>query len=366
MKIVFDHQIFLLQRYGGISRYFCELATQLAKNQECKVGIVAPLHINEYLRESGPPVNVIAGYIGNVPKTRRIAAVANRRLAEFLISSDSPDIVHRTYYDSSLPKVKSARTVITVYDMIHERLQPFMEGAEDAVGKRAAVAAADHVICISESTRRDLVEIFGIDQSKISVVYLGFDLMPVSDELTLGISTRAYILYVGQRWGYKNFDGLLSAYASSPRLRENFDVICFGGGPLSGKEKSDIAKLGIREHAVRQIGGSDGVLRKLYQQAAIFVYPSLYEGFGIPPLEAMSFDCPVVCCAVSSMPEVVGNAASFFEAGNNDSLRAAIERVLDDSTLRLNLIKQGRARLKLFSWQRCAMETFKIYQRVLT
>ena len=123
---------------------------------------------------------------------------------------------------------------------------------------------------------------------------------------------------------------------------------------------------GVRPDAVRQMGGSDAALRQLYQKAALFVYPSLYEGFGIPPLEAMSFDCPVVCCDVASMPEVVGQAACFFEAGDVASLRVAIERVLGDANFRNELVQRGRDRLKLFSWQRCAEQTLAIYQRVLS
>lgn len=366
MKIAFDHQTFELQRYGGISRYFCELAAHLAKAPGCDVNIVAPLHFNEYLRSLKSAVHISAKYIGNVPRTRRLAHMVNRHLGPVLLRLGRPDIVHRTYFDAALPAVKGARTVITVYDMIHERFQHMMADVGDALGKRAAVAAADHVICISESTQRDLIEIFGVDPQKTSVVHLGFDLMPTGDEVLVDPPSRDFILYVGQRWGYKNFDGLLAAYAASPRLRDNFDIVCFGGGPFSGDEQSAIAAAGGRANAIRQTSGSDAALRQHYQQAALFVYPSLYEGFGIPPLEAMSFDCPVVCCAVASMPEVVGQAASFFEADAPASMGAAIERVLDDANFRAGLIQQGRERLKLFSWQRCAQQTLAVYQRVLS
>jgi len=103
----------------------------------------------------------------------------------------------------------------------------------------------------------------------------------------------------------------------------------------------------------------------MYRHAAVFAYPSLYEGFGIPPLEAMSFSCPVVCCPVASMPEVVGDAAAFFDANETDSLVRAIERVTEDATFRADLVQRGTARLAHFSWQRCADETLQVYRRLL-
>ena len=366
MKIAFDHQIFALQRYGGISRYICEIAKRISQTNGCEANIVAPFHINEYLRNLRHSVRIDGYYVGNIPKIRRLVNVVNRHIGPVILRKSRPDIVHRTYFDAKLPDVKSARTVITLHDMIHERFQKVMPVASDAVGKRASVLAADHVICVSESARRDLIEIFDINPEKTSVVHQGFDLMPTVDDRPFALPTREFVLFVGQRWGYKNFDGLLAAYAASRRLRENFDIVCFGGGAFSRAEKSAIAARGIRNGAIRQIDGSDASLRQFYQRAVAFVYPSLYEGFGIPPLEAMSFDCPVVCCAVASLPEVVGQAASFFEAGNNESLGAAIERVIDDSALRSELIQRGRARLKLFSWERCAKETLETYQKVLS
>ena len=366
LRIAYDQQIFELQAYGGISRYFCELAAHMARLPSCEVGIVAPLHVNEYLRASPQHVYGAACYVGKIPKFRRVTRALNRRLAPAVMRFQRPGIVHRTYYAPAPPAVAGARTVITVYDMIHEHFQAQMADDANARGKRAAIAAADHAICISESTRRDLIDLFDVDPAKTSVVHLGFDLMPSGDEPGLSLPGRSFILYVGQRAGYKNFAGLLGAYAVSPRLRDCFDIVCFGGGPFDASEQQAIASAGLRPDAVRQLGGADAVLRQLYRHAAMFVYPSLYEGFGIPPLEAMSFGCPVVCCAVASMPEVVGDAASYFLPDEPESLALAIERVADDEALRTELIRRGHDRLKLFSWQRCAEQTLDIYKGLLS
>jgi glycosyltransferase involved in cell wall biosynthesis len=113
------------------------------------------------------------------------------------------------------------------------------------------------------------------------------------------------------------------------------------------------------------MSGDDALLSRLYRQATAFVYPSLYEGFGIPPLEAMSFDCPVVCSNTSSIPEVVGDAARLFDPADIDALRAAIEAVVGSPDLRDNLVRRGRKRIRHFSWDRTAMETMDIYRELV-
>ncbi len=366
LRIAFDHQIFDLQRYGGVSRYFVEIANELALNPSLQVAIEAPLHINEYLRSVRLPVRRTALYVGGISKVRRFAHTVNALLMPALLRRRKPDIVHRTYYAAGQPVVRGARSVITVYDLIHERMGSGMAHDTPARDKRAAIAEADHAICISESTRRDLVEIFGIDPKKTSVVHLGFSLMPAQHTTAAQLPEREFILYVGLRGNYKNFQGLLDAYAASARLRDRFDIVCFGAAPFSAEECHAIAATGARVGAVVHLGGADSVLQQCYQRAAMFVYPSLYEGFGIPPLEAMSFACPVLCCPVASMPEVVGDAAAFFEPGNIDSLVATIERVSTDAAFRADLVNRGKARLGHFSWKQCAAQTLQVYRQVMS
>jgi len=176
---------------------------------------------------------------------------------------------------------------------------------------------------------------------------------------------RPFILFVGARGGYKNFDRLLQAYAGRSILHESYDLVAFGGGDFSGNERALVRSLGLNENQVRQLGGDDAVLSVLYQQASLFVYPSLYEGFGIPPLEAMSLDCPVICSNTSSMPEVVGNAAVQFNPHDIDSIANALEAVITNPTLQADLRQRGRERLHAFSWHRCALETLNVYRKVL-
>jgi glycosyltransferase involved in cell wall biosynthesis len=180
---------------------------------------------------------------------------------------------------------------------------------------------------------------------------------------TIGLS-RPYLLYVGQRSGYKNFDQLLAAYAASPALHKNYDLIAFGGGVWTAAERKSIEELFLYGK-VKQLQGGDGTLADLYANAAVFVYPSLYEGFGIPPLEAMSFGCPVACSQTSSIPEIVGDASIFFDPNSSESISRALETIVTDQVLARDLVARGRIQIQLFSWDRCAQETLEVYRGLM-
>ena len=141
--------------------------------------------------------------------------------------------------------------------------------------------------------------------------------------------------------------------------------MCFGDQPFSQSELSAARDLGIAPERLRHFRGSDDQLALFYRHAALFVYPSRYEGFGIPPLEAMSFDCPVICSNTSSLPEVVGNAARTFDPDDADALRVAMEAVLGQPGLADELRQRGRRRVALFSWDECARQTRAVYASLL-
>lgn len=366
MRIAYDFQIFGMQKYGGVSRYFLELANNLARMPGNEVGIVSPLFINAYLAAALNQLQVLGKRIPTVRYTGRAVRAINQLLTPSGLKRFQPDLVHETYYSKSRYAPAGAKVVLTVFDMIHERFPESFSPRDPTSGRKAiAVERADHVVCISEQTRNDLIELFDINPAKVSVVHLGFSLTTSSSVLEVRKAERPFLLYVGSRDGYKNFEGLLRAYAAKPELQHAYDLVVFGGGAFNAQEKSLMRALGVSEKNVRQIGGDDSVLAALYRQAALFVYPSLYEGFGIPPLEAMSFDCPVVCSNSSSIPEVVGDAGELFDPHVPDAIGASIERVLSDPVLRQTLIMRGRERIKLFSWERCAQQTMSVYRELL-
>jgi len=366
MKIAYDHQIFGWQKYGGVSRYFFELANNIALDKSDQVAIVSPLYVSSYLAAASSELQVMGREVPAIRRTGRVYRAINQLIAPSLMRRFHPDVVHETYYSERRTAPKSSKVVLTVFDMIHERFPAYFSRLDPLRREKvAAVARADHVICISEHTRQDLIQLLAVDPAKTSVVHLGFSLTEGEDGSCKHFH-RPYLLYVGGRGGYKNFDALLRAYAQRPSLVGEFDLVAFGGGGFSAAERAVMQSLGLKGDQVRQMGGGDSALAALYQGAALFVYPSLYEGFGIPPLEAMSFGCPVVCSNRSSVPEVVGDAAFFFDPESTDAIGQAIESVLNDAALRQTLISRGRERIKLFSWKRCAEQTLDVYRRVLS
>jgi glycosyltransferase involved in cell wall biosynthesis len=362
-RILYDNHIFAYQKYGGISRYFYEISKRINQFPEFNVIISAPLYFNEYIRHNTEIVRGI--YVPNIPKSSRVLRRLNTFLSGSVVTNFKPDIIHETYYHKN-PISFKAPVVTTVYDMIHEKFRAdFSRRDNTSQMKEIAVSRADHIICISENTKRDLMEILNTPAEKISVVYLGFSF----DNKNPGVSylakpNRPYILYVGNRGEYKNFNRLLEAFASSRSLMKDFKLVAFGGGKFRQEERKNIRKLGLTENNITQISGSDELLKDFYCNATAFIYPSLYEGFGIPPLEAMSVNCPVICSNASSIPEVVGDAGEYFDPYDVDSIKTAVERVIESNSLQQNLICRGEKQRTKFSWDLCAEQTSQIYNQL--
>jgi glycosyltransferase involved in cell wall biosynthesis len=376
MKIVYDAQIFCAQTHGGVSRYFCEIASHIAKQPGVQVSITAPMYISTYLAHVPP--GIVSGFRApdtdrfQTPSRENYPRLALRALGllmgHYMLCTIKPDIIHETYFFPHRLGSARARRVLTIYDMIHEKFASrFPHADKTARHKALAAKRADHVICISESTRRDAIEILELPPEKTSVIYLGFDLMGANGARVRNPvlpTNEPFLLHVGNRGGYKNFLRLLEAYGSSPQLKTEYKLVCFGGGAFAPDELKAMQRLGLDRGQLIQLGGDDQLLARLYAHASAFIFPSLYEGFGIPPLEAMSYDCPVVCSNTSSIPEIVGNAGEYFDPVDTESMRAAIERVVSSSHHQQLLIARGRERLKCFSWNRCAVETLDVYKKL--
>jgi len=364
MRILYDHQTFLLQRHGGISRYFFELITRVAVQPDAKVDLFMGIHINDYGMQAYR--DRFERYFGFRRRDLAHLLTVSLKLDGFLFSrfarKSQADIYHPTYFYNLVPEL-NAKRVVTVYDMIYE-LYPGDYSPDDvtAANKKEAVRRADRVICISESTKVDLLNLIPIAEEKVKVIHL-------ANSLTLSVdSPRAvdspYVLFVGKRGGYKNFARLLAAYAHSSRVRRDYRLICVGGGPFQPAEIDRMRAMGL-EGRVEVVAGSDRLLANLYTHASLLVYPSLHEGFGVPPLEAMHYGCPVVVSNTSSMPEVVGEAGIYFDPHSEEQLISVMEEVLYSTSVRNAIVKAGHKRETLFSWDRCALETCALYRSVL-
>lgn len=365
-KIAYDPQIFSFQRYGGISRYFCEIASIISASHAANVKIVAPFFVCKYLEKINS--NLIMGFKApNFRPLKLLFRFCSMAFGYVYLLLLNPRIIHETYFFPYALGPKKSKRVLTVYDMIHEKFASSQFSWDKASKYKAlAVDRADHIICISEATKRDLIELFGVDAQKISVIYLGYSASQKSSNLLtidLKLPSR-YLLYVGHRGGYKNFQRFIEAYALSNDIRQDFDVICFGGEVLSSEEVGMYTQLGISSEKITQLSGDDDVLFHLYQNAAAFIFPSLYEGFGLPPLEAMSNDCVVICSNAASIPEVVGDAGEYFDPNDVEDIKRAMETVLLQTERCEELKTLGRKRINHFSWERCASETMDVYAKL--
>jgi glycosyltransferase involved in cell wall biosynthesis len=362
LKVAYDHQAFATQHVGGISRYVCELARRVHARDDMTGRIVAPIHFNLYLRDFDP--GYCGVYLPPIRRTGRLIRALNNFSSRALFGINRPDILHETYYQPTSLAPRGTRTVLTVYDMVHERFGThFRSDDETSRNKQLAVARADRIVCISESTQKDLLYFFDVPAAKTVVIYLGFTPM-LSGTSNLLTPQRPFILYVGHRGHWKNFERLLTAYASCALLRKNYVLALFGGGPLGAPERNRMSELGLSEDSVIYYSGTDETLASLYKSAALFVYPSLCEGFGLPPLEAMNLGCPVAASKAASIPEVVGDAAQMFDPENVEDMQDAMRTVLNDQHLSAELVRRGRERAERFSWDKCANETISLYRQL--
>jgi glycosyltransferase involved in cell wall biosynthesis len=249
--------------------------------------------------------------------------------------------------------------------MIHE-LFPEMYAPNNKVSdwKKHVIQKASAVIAISENTKRDIIRVYGLNDAKIEVVHLASSMRTVDAPSECMSLPDKYLLYVGLRTGYKNFRFFIEALV--PLLKDDADltIICAGGGNFTPEEISLFDSHNVAGR-VRQSQVTDQSLATLYKSAVAFVFPSLYEGFGIPVLEAFNCGCPVILSNTSSLPEVAGNAAHNFDPYDKASLRAAVEKIIADTGYRKELQDKGFGRAKNFTWDKTARETESVYERLL-
>lgn len=350
-----------MQKRGGITRYFMELAKHLALTGGARVEIRAPVFVSEQLQSLKMHGVQVTGL--GLPAFPGVTALG-RAISSVYPHRQPVDIAHATWYPMSRPR-GARKFVVTVYDMIAELYPEQVTGAKkQAYRKKAAVAAADLVFCISENTRRDVIEHLGINEEKIVVTPLASALGEVSPADYF--NDVPYILYVGQRGGYKNFRALCEAFISSFVLRREFQLICFGGAPFDFDEKelmSALSKAG--RGSVKHMAGDDALLASLYRNASLYVCPSLYEGFGLPVLEAMSCECPVLGAPLGSIPEVGGDAIAYLAEAHSETIKQDIETLIFD-TSRIEMMKRaGLMRSRDFSWAQTAAISLAGYKSVL-
>lgn len=360
-KILYDNQMFTLQRFGGVTRYFADLMYNLPEGEF--LGEV-PMKFceNHYVTETYGRHYSSLAFPKNYRLRRRIYQFANMAYSWNAIRLNNYDIFHPTYYNPYfLDGVKSRKKpfVLTIHDMTFERYpQDVLIYDRTIPHKKRLIAEANHIIAVSENTKRDIIELLGTDPAKISVVHHGY--RAVTDAAPQLF--ERYVLYVGERKGYKNFLPWLSAIRPLLVADPTLKVVCTGSS-FHKNEENLFRKWGIAD-SIFYISADDAQLTSLYRHAICFVFPSHYEGFGIPILEAFANRCPVCLSDASCFPEVAGNAALFFNPNDAQSMQDALCELIKSKALREDLIVKGAERVREFSLQRMVQGTCDVYRKL--
>jgi len=364
MNLLYDHQIFSTQTYGGISRYFAELIKNYNKDENVNAGLSLKYSNNYYINDlsyrSFFPNHSFRG-------KERILLQINKANTLKALRSRNYDIFHPTYYDPYFLKyLDKTPFVITVYDMIHEIYRDRFTNFDVSTinKKREVIEKASAVIAISENTKKDIIKIYGIDADKIKVVYLGNSINNLKSLHKMKLPKR-FILYIGDRHVYKNFQFFLKSIIPLLKSDKDLHLICGGSSSFNEEETKIINNSNCEERILHSKIENDRTLVNLYSGSLAFIFPTLYEGFGIPILESLACGTPAILSNTSSLPEIGGNAAVYFDPDNSDSIVETVKKVIYDKSLSSEMIKNGHKQVNKFSWSKCALETKKVYESVL-
>jgi len=366
MRILYDHQVFSLQNAGGASRYFYELAKFLNTVPDAQtvvwLGITGTVYPFRALNHSRTRVSSLPEWLA--PGMLRYLAneLWSNMAAPF---QGRMDIYHPTTY-MKVPLVRAARVVATHHDCTHERFPEFFPDAKKIFWARKRLfPEVDAIICVSESCRQDLLQFYNVDPAKTFVIHHGVTQLPRSAEAGAELRKhlrRDYLLYVGMRAEFKNFDGLLQAFRET-KLYESMDLLVLGGKQLNADEQARITTMGLKGCVISLPRVSDGLLAEAYAGARLFVYPSFNEGFGFPPLEAMSLNCPVLASRIPAVTEVCRDVPFYFDPQDQASFERELSRAVSDEAARQRSIERGRELAGQYSWEDCGQKTLALYRQ---
>ena len=364
MRIIYDYQIFSISRYGGALRYFCELISRLAQTEGIDINLFMGHFISEYGLEKYKQYyhNFSGRKHKPYPNSKLFFLFLNKLLFKKFFQKNQADLYHQTYYENFCINNKTKR-IVTVLDMMHEIFpESFSKFDKSSSQKKEAIKSADGIISISHSTKNDLINLFNVPEEKIKVIHLGNSLNLESKDEPLVKSP--YFLYVAKRIGYKNFKMLLDVFIQLKKDYDNLKLVCCGGGDFNSEERKILTDNNILKDVI-YFNANDNTLANLYKNAIAFVYPSLYEGFGVSLLEAMSMKCPIIASNLSSIPEILGSAGLYIDPKSSEDLKQKMEKLINDGELRNELIRKGLIQKKKFSWDKCAKETLEYYKEIL-
>lgn len=386
MKILYDHQIFEIQRVGGISRGFAEIISHLPEDVQYEISLKESnnLYLDEYsLKNTSSNIvsfnrNDFLRGINFRGKGRLYDFLCNLNLIDSVESKNLRnsqktlkrgdfDVFHPTYFsDYFLKYLGNKPFVLTVHDLTTENFPQFFSSTEFQTRMRKIlVPKANHIIVPSLCTKKDVMSRWNIPEEKISVVHWGARFTPLLPSEQQPFYNFRYILFVGLRDGYKNFDFFISEAAKFLHKYKDINVVCTGQ-ELNDSELSLISSLKL-EGRIQTIFATDMELKRIYSNALCLVFPSLSEGFGLPTLEAFQYGCPVLLYNGSCHPEIGGEAAFYFDSDDKSSNISEQLELIEGIDLkeRQVIISKGYEQLKKFSWEKASRQYVEIYKSVM-
>lgn len=358
MKILYDYQVFSMQKFGGISRYFYKLCKY--NNGLWNYKVQANYLNNIYLDEiSNNKKCVIKKYFMG---KAFLATLYNKIDLYSELSKQNFDLYHPTYYFNK--SIVNKPTVLTVHDFIHELFPQYLTKDKQIIKeKNNSIHKADRIIAISQNTKNDLLKFYpDIADDKIDVVYHAIEWMPNEKHILKQKIEKPYILFTGQRWAYKNF--MLFSKAIAPLLKKYDLYLVCTGNDFTQQENDYLNNLDIAKRAFA-IFADENELKALYENALCFIFPSLYEGFGFPILEAFVSNCPIAISNASCFPEIADNAALYFDPNSESEIRKTVENLITSETLRNDLVQKGSKRFDFFSMDNFINNTYNIYKKTI-
>lgn len=360
MNILYDHQIFMAQKYGGVSKYFYEII----KNISLTDSPILPFNYTKsiYLKEDKSINHNMKFMDIEFKGSHYIIDKPLNKLNEMqtikTLKKGNYDIFHPTWYNQYFYEYCSVPFVTTIHDMIQELWEFSHKNVIE--NKKLSIINATKIIAVSENTKKDILNFYNIDPQKVEVIYHGVSIKPNKYHPNFWGN---YILFVGKRSRYKNFKVFVKGIAPLIADAKDLKLICVGN-KFKKDELNLFSSLNI-ENKVLAIQADDLTLHSLYRYAKVFVYPSLYEGFGIPILEAFANGCPCCLSESSCFPEIAQTAASYFDPNDKNSIYKVVKKVIFDKAIRNKLIDSGWMRLAKFSWEKSAIETSTIYKNTI-
>lgn len=361
LRVGFDDQIFVAQPRGGISKYFVEIAQRLP-DYGVEPVILSTGTRNVHLSESG--------LVPLAPKPSRLverATWASWRLIGQPRTMPRPlprlDVMHHTFTHGSYLRSWSGPRVVTVFDMTPELFPSYFKLGNPHFAKRRYCEVSDAVISISQNTAHDIARLYGSHlESKTHVIPFGVgEQFFATGGSALDLPAR-YVLFVGVRGGYKDFTSAFTAFTVLAADDPQLEFVVAGGGPFTEAEEKAFTDAGLRDR-IRHISPTDATMPELYSRALVFVFPSIYEGFGLPTLESLAAQTPAVLADASCSREVGGDAALYFEPGDVADLVAKLREAMAPASQK-RVATAGPAQGKRYTWDSVAEMTADLYRRV--